>query len=229
MAKRDYKSYNILGDELEKEVNMQPCNQKKDKTENTSHLNSLEEIDVLHKDNGISKQSIDMSTNRMTLETYRDKIEEVRLIESNDSSDINNEFERIVDNDTSFSTYKDNYQKKERNRVVKWAVRLSKFIIILMLLPFIGVIGSVVLTFFGFFITGIVGAFSLGIALIGITSFFATQISALLIALGIASSITALSFGMVLTILFLMMVKQVKSLLQKYRKPKRTRTIQEGK
>lgn len=221
MSRRDYKSYNILEDELQKSANLSLINQESNKVEKISHLNSMKKLDVLYKESDISKQVIDMSTNKMNVEVCEDKTEEVRLIKSTNSSDINN--------DTSFSTYKDNYQKKERNIVVKWTVRLSKIIIILMLLPFIGVIGSGVLTFLGFFIAGIIGTFSVGIILIGITSFFATQISALLIALGVASSITALSFGMVLTILFIMIIKQVKSLLQKYRKPKKTRAIQEDK
>lgn len=221
MSKRDYRSYNILEDELQQSTSLTSMNQTQDKTEKASYLTSMKEIDILYKEGSISKQVMEMPTIRVNVGEYEDEIEEIRLLKSNGSSDTND--------DTSFSTYKDNYQKKERSIVVKWAVRLSKVIIILMLLPFIGVIGSAVLTFFGFFIAGIVGAFSVGIALIGITSFFATQISTLLIALGITSSVTALSFGMVLTILLLMIIKQVRNLLQKYRKPKKTRTIKEDK
>ncbi len=229
MAKRDYRSYNILGDELQKETNLQPSDQKDNKEKEINQLDSIEEVDVLQEKIDISQPFIEVSTTKESIGIDKEPIEEVKLAESNNSSSIDSDFEKKVNNDTSFSNYKDNYQKKERSRLVKWGLRLSKFIIILMLLPFIGIILSAVLTFLGFFIAGIVGSFGLGIFLIGVTSFFATQISVLLIALGITSSITALSFGAILTILFIMMIKQVRSLLQKYRKPKRTRTIQEGR
>lgn len=229
MAKRDYRSYNILRDELQKTINLQVPYQKDDKVKRIAHIDSMKELDTSQKNTDINRPSTESSSTKLTVKVDKNLIKDGRSTRSENKGDVRNNLERERDYDTSFSTYKDNYQKKERSRIVKWAVRLSKFIIILMLLPFIGVIGSAVITFLGIFMAGIIGSFGIGILLIGITSFFATQISVLLIVLGITTSITAISFGAILTILFIMMIKQVKSLIQKYRKPKRTRTIQGGK
>lgn len=323
MAKRDYRSYNILGDEMQKEIEPQDLVQEDSKNQeveldkeeqNKSHINqqafphlesakqanTTQEINILKKETSDSKPFLEMSItqeginidNNQTKEeanlvqenaevaeelekskstarksrlskinetldkisTSKIKSEKVDLAnlsteniksfekeitdsmskeqtyhENHNTYNINNDKGEKIYNDTSFSTYKDNYQKKERSRFVKWGMRLAKLILILMLLPFIGIIGSVILTFLGFFIAGIVGSFGVGIFIIGITSFFATQISALLIALGITSSITALAFGSILAILFIMMIKQIRNLIQRYRKPRRIRTSQEGR
>ncbi|ADZ81791.1 lipopolysaccharide biosynthesis protein [Cellulosilyticum lentocellum] len=315
MAKRDYRSYNILGDEMQKEIELQDLVQEDSKNQeveldkeeqNKSHINqqafphlesakqanTTQEINILKKETTDSKSFLEMSITQegINIDNNQTK-EEANLVQENAEvaeelekskstarksrlSKINETLDKIstskiksekvdlanlsteniksfekeitdsmskeqtyhenhntynINNDTSFSTYKDNYQKKERSRFVKWGMRLAKLILILMLLPFIGIIGSVILTFLGFFIAGIVGSFGVGIFIIGITSFFATQISALLIALGITSSITALAFGSILTILFIMMIKQIRNLIQRYRKPRRIRTSQEGR
>lgn len=315
MAKRDYRSYNILGDEMQKEIELQDLVQEDSKNQeveldkeeqNKSHINqqafphlesakqanTTQEINILKKETTDSKSFLEMSITQegINIDNNQTK-EEANLVQENAEvaeelekskstarksrlSKINETLDKIstskiksekvdlanlsteniksfekeitdsmskeqtyhenhntynINNDTSFSTYKDNYQKKERSRFVKWGMRLAKLILILMLLPFIGIIGSVILTFLGFFIAGIVGSFGVGIFIIGITSFFGTQISALLIALGITSSITALAFGSILTILFIMMIKQIRNLIQRYRKPRRIRTSQEGR
>lgn len=315
MAKRDYRSYNILGDEMQKEIELQDLVQEDSKNQeveldkeeqNKSHINqqvfphlesakqadTTQEINILKKETTDSKPLLEMSITQegINIDNNQTK-EEANLVQENAEvaeelekskstarksrlSKINETLDKIstskiksekvdlanlsteniksfekeitdsmskeqtyhenhntynINNDTSFSAYKDNYQKKERSRFVKWGMRLAKLILILMLLPFIGIIGSVILTFLGFFIAGIVGSFGVGIFIIGITSFFATQISALLIALGITSSITALAFGSILTILFIMMIKQIRNLIQRYRKPRRIRTSQEGR
>lgn len=202
MAKRNYKSYNILGNELKEIISVQVLDKEYDKEKVITQKNTINQIDNPKK------------------EIYTDKsLAEV----SNCKSEIK------PNRDTSFLTYKDDYRRKERSKIVRWATYLSKFIIILMLLPFIAVIGSIVFTFLGGFIAGIIGSFGIGIIIVGITSFFATQISISLIALGITSSIAFISFGAVLTILFIMMINQVKKILQKYQKLKRTGTIQEDK
>lgn len=323
MAKRDYRSYNILGDEMQKETELQALAQEDSKKQevnlhkeeqNKSNINQqilphlepvkqanmIQEINILKKETSDSKPVVEVSITQEAIDIDKNQTREednlaqedteaVKEIEKSESAtktsrlskinetldkigtskiksekidlsnlstknikafekeiidsmskkqtdhenhntyNINSDSEEKIYNDTSFSTYKDNYQKKERSRLVKWGMRLAKLILILMLLPFIGIIGSAILTFLGFFIAGIVGSFGVGIFIIGVTSFFATQISALLIALGITSSITALAFGCILTILFIMMIKQIRNLVQKYRKPRRTRTSQEDR
>ena len=136
-------------------------------------------------------------------------------------NNINDISEEKVEMDTSFSNYKHNYQNKERSKFVKWSMRVIKVILLIMLLPLISIIGAAILTFLGCFIAGILGSIGVGVMLIGITSFFSTQISPMLIALGITSSITVLALGAILTILFIMMIKQIKKLTQKYRKTRK--------
>lgn len=236
MAKRDYRSYNILGDEMQKEIELQDLVQEDSKNQeveldkeeqNKSHINqqafphlesakqanTTQEINILKKETTDSKSFLEMSITQegINIDNNQTK-EEANLVQENAEvaeelekskstarksrlSKINETLDKIstskiksekvdlanlsteniksfekeitdsmskeqtyhenhntynINNDTSFSTYKDNYQKKERSRFVKWGMRLAKLILILMLLPFIGIIGSVILTFLGF-------------------------------------------------------------------------------
>lgn len=137
----------------------------------------------------------------------------------NNSKDVktNKEQETV---DMTFLGYKNYYQTKERSKLVKWSLRLAKFIIIMMLLPLITVIASTAVVFIGGFLTAIILPIGAGIMILGTICFMSTQVNASLIALGISASITAISLGGILFVLFCMLMKWMIGLFKRYKKPR---------
>lgn len=121
--------------------------------------------------------------------------------------------------DMTFSAYKTQYQTKKRSKLVKWSMRLATLILVIMLLPLIAIVSCVVLGFFGGFLTAIITAIGIGVLILGAICFMSTQVSASLIALGIAVSVTCISLGSILFILFWMLLKWIGGLFKKYKKP----------
>ena len=288
MSKRDYRSYNILGDEMKKEIITQEnegiviVGAIDEEVNNNVTVDSKIE-DALEDIHVEDRQSIDMSVEikdkeqanqsnskfvsasrkrrhfdkiNTTLErmgTSRVKSTKIQVDQSNhveEQSDNKKNPEIIqvgqnykenytaystedlkqenIESDTTFSNYKSSYHNKKRSRLAKWSMFTFKFILIMMLLPFIFILGAGILMFLGCFILGIIGLIGAGIYLIGLTSFYSTQISEMLIALGITSSITMLSLGAILFILLIMMIRKANELIQKYRKTKKVNSNRES-
>lgn len=192
MSKRDYKSYNILEEELGKN--------------SISDNNVYEEVQEVN----IELMSKDENNTEDTWNAY--------------TVDENQE---VVD--MTFSGYKNYYQTKERSTLVKWGLRMVKLILILMLLPLLTIIAGTIVLFMGGFLTSIILPIGLGVMILGITCFISTQIKTSLIALGITISITSISLGGILLILFCMLIKGSIHLLKKYKKPHRERMKKEGR
>ena len=301
MSKRNYRSYNILGDEMKKELSTQENNLENDSkliVENTDEeINANEEIstnkvtDIDSKKETVIKdihvedrQAIDMSieiegkdqatknnrvfTSDSKKRKYLDRLNKkldkigtgrvestkVPMDKSNDveedqlnnegntefiqvgqsykenysSQNIENLTKENIENDTTFSKYKSSYKNKKRSKLAKWSMFIFKCILIVMLLPFIFILGAGILMFLGCFILGIVSSIGVGVYLIGLTSFYSTQMSEMLIALGITSSITMLSLGAILFILLIMMIRKIKNIIQKYRKTKKVNSNRES-
>lgn len=171
------------------------------------HVNSnLHENSNIHVD-----ENIDTDKN-IDVDNYEDK-----------SKYVNEKADKKIDKnkevDMTFSAYKTQYQTKKRSKLVKWSMRLAKLILVIMLLPLIAIVSCVVLGFFGGFLTAIITAIGMGVLILGAICFMSTQVSASLIALGIAVSVTCISLGSILFILFWMLLKWIGGLFKKYKKP----------
>ena len=192
MGKRDYKSYNILQEELE----------QNNISENTIYTEVQEaNIKMIDKD----EQNIEDTWHEYTV----------------------NENEEVVD--MTFLGYKNYYQTKERSMLVKWSLRIVKLIIILMLLPLLTIIAGTIALFMGGFIASIILPIGLGIMILGAICFISTQVKISLIALGITVSITSISLGGILLILFCMFIKWIMHLVKKYKKSHKKRLNKEDR
>ncbi|MBP3886346.1 MAG: hypothetical protein J6F30_01640 [Cellulosilyticum sp.] len=118
-----------------------------------------------------------------------------------------------------FPEYKRYYQQKKRSKLFKWMMLLAKLVILFMLLPLIAFVGAMALGVVGLFGFAIFMCVGIGILLIGSVAFMCTQISLSAIALGISLGITSIALGGMILIIFLYMVKWVKCLFKRYRKP----------
>ena len=259
MPKRDYKSYNVLGDELQQdgiyednkctaaqevEVGLFSEAQNKEEdipkvsmsetSEDVVEIGKLEKKqkdteseEVLHSENKInlykklvkSKKKDKKLSKSEAIDKDIDKNSDKRIVTSNREDKSINRSKIQEEVDMTFSGYKDYYQTKERSKLVKWGLRLAKFILTIMLLPLIAIIAGVIVLFLGSFLTAIIIAVGTGIFILGTICFMSTQMNASLVALGISVSVTAISFGGILSILFHMLIKWNISLLKKYRRP----------
>lgn len=272
MPKRDYKSYNVLGEELvqeetyeqNEELSLQPVRGARQEQEVNGNETIIQVIQEekneinnkvsLEKEKEGFEEIIDIEISRIE-QTPLEKVEEVKekvqksldleyvLLneEIEDKLNINTEkpkgenkkehvkaikkviqekAEEIEENiDMSFAAYKESYQTKERSRLVRWSVRLVKIVILLMLLPFIAILATGIISILGGFLMAIIAAIGSGLVILGAICFVSTQISSDVIALGISAAITALALGGILLILFSMLIKWMVGLFRKYRKP----------
>lgn len=172
------------------------------------HVNSnLHENSNIHVD-----ENIDTDKN-IDVDNYEDKS---KYVDEKVDKKIDKNQEEV---DMTFSAYKTQYQAKKRSKLVKWSMRLATLILVIMLLPLIAIVSCVVLGFFGGFLTAIITAIGIGVLILGAICFMSTQVSASLIALGIAVSVTCISLGSILFILFWMLLKWIGGLFKKYKKP----------
>ncbi|MBU3804365.1 MAG: hypothetical protein H9872_06385 [Candidatus Cellulosilyticum pullistercoris] len=230
MAKRDYKSYNILGEELPQEdvyeenrytevqpIDIEPINEEQNKEESISQPRFLE----------TSQEIVEVVKIEKEQKTFEDETADInkdiaRNAESNKKDKIKNvnTGTKQEEVDMTFLGYKNYYQTKERSTLVKWSIRLAKLILLIMLLPLIAIIGTSILACVGGFLTVIAISVGTGVVILGTICFISTQVDASLIALGISSSVTAISFGGILLVLFCMLIKWMIGLFKKYRKPR---------
>lgn len=122
--------------------------------------------------------------------------------------------------DDDIPEYKRYYQQKERSGFFKWCLRLAKFSIIVMLLPFIAVIGAGVLGVILGFLCTIGTLIGTGIFILGAICFISSQVSISIIGLGISVAITCMAFGGIVLILFILLMKWSLKVVRKYRKPR---------
>lgn len=127
--------------------------------------------------------------------------------------------------DTSFTSYVEADKKRERSFLAKWSIRLAKLILFIMLLPVIGIVGGGILAVAGGVAFGILTCICGGIFILGTTCFIATQVNAMVIALGISVGITTISFGLIVLSLCIMLIKKVIQLIHKGRIIKKNKEV----
>lgn len=186
---------------------------------NNIDLNKNEEID---KYTDIHNQEDKNKYENRKIDSQEDKNKYINKNPDNDEDKGKYANKKVDKNneeiDMTFSAYKTHYQTKKRSKLVKWSVRLAKLILVIMLLPLIAIISSVALGFFGGFLAAIITAIGTGVFILGAICFMSTQVSASLIALGVAVSVTCISLGSILFILFWMLLKWIGGLFKKYKK-----------
>lgn len=135
------------------------------------------------------------------------------------------EFNDQYSRDTSFSSYVEADKKRERSFFVKWGIRFAKLILFIMLLPVIGVVSGGVLFIAGSVLVGILACIGGGIFILGTTCFVATQVNTAIIALGISLGITAISFGGIVLVICMMLIKKINQLVHEHRVNKKNRGV----
>ena len=194
VAKRDYKSYGILDDDLAEDIQA-PVEKKIDLSKKAKQAES-EPTDSI-KD---TVQIIDVPEHAIISEVImaEENIEEEEKVE-----------EIELQKDTSFDGYKEKHASRKRKGIMKWTIRLLKLALFLMLLPFIcivlAVIGSIIAAIAGV----IIACIGTGLCILGAICFMSSQISGSLITLGVMASIALLSLGGIISILTLMLVKWI--------------------
>lgn len=103
--------------------------------------------------------------------------------------------------DHTFTYYKNKEKNKEREGLTLWLTRILKIGLFIMLLPIISMLALTVLGIASVWMMGILGCIGCGMLGMMVTVFTATQLTPVLVALGIVASITIFSFG---ALLFLM-------------------------
>ena len=126
-----------------------------------------------------------------------------------------------------FPEYKRYYEKKERSALFRSLMLLAKIIITCMLLPLIGFIGCAVLFCIGMFLFFIAVCIGAGVMIIGIVAFMSTQISSSAIALGISIGVTSMALGGIILIIFLYIMKWLRDLFKRYKKPRKKMDMRE--
>lgn len=224
MSKRDYKSYNVLGEELaqegiygeseytkDHEVDIESINEAKNDVDDIWQTHIIDvSPDAVWVDE-IGKEQKDFHRE----ETVNKDIDINDKINNSKDVKMNEEQESV---DMTFLGYKNYYQTKERSKLVKWSLTLGRIILLIMLLPLITVIASISVLFIGGFLTAIILPIGTGIIILGAICFMSTQVNASLVALGISASVTAISVGGILFVLFSMLMKWIIGLFKRYKK-----------
>lgn len=232
---RDYESYNVFGEEVQAErlEDNNIDNNTDENIDNHTNQNIDNNIDDKGEDqqetgeaegNGLSVINVtDYKEESLPVATYGVRLEkeaqEQSFTKEPSLEEEKPEFEKTQKaetRDTSFNTYVS--QKKEKSALEKWGVRLIKLIIFCMLLPFIGVIGTIVLGVAGAVSFGILGCIGGGLIVLMSTIFFAGQISLSFVLLGVAIAITGISFGLIMALIVIMMIKFIIDLIGNKRK-----------
>lgn len=194
VAKRDYKSYRILDDDLAEEVQL-PVEKKIDLTKKSKQTES-------EPTNGVKDtvQIIDVPEHAIISEIImnEENIKEEKKVE-----------EIAAQKDTSFDGYKEKYASRKRRGITKWAIRLLKLVLFLMLLPFIGIVLAAIGAALAAVASVIIACIGSGLCILGAICFMSSQISGSLIALGVMSSIALLSLGGIISILTFMFMKGI--------------------
>lgn len=145
--------------------------------------------------------------------------------QQNDYSKETQPFNNQELRDTSFSSYIAADKKRERSFLVKWGTRLAKLILFMMLLPVIGVVGGGALFIVGGITLGILACIGGGLFILGSTCFIATQVNTTIIALGISTGITAISFGGIVLVLCMMFIKKMNQLIHQHKANKKNKEV----
>lgn len=153
-----------------------------------------------------------------TTESYKTKID-------NSSEFQGPEEPQESHKDTSFSKYVEKEKKKERGFLVKWSLRLIKLILFIMLLPVIGIVGGGVIGVIGFISGGILACIGGGLFTIALTCFVATQVNTMIVALGISVGIAAISFGGIVLIIFMAIIKGIVDVVKRNRLDKKNKEV----
>lgn len=221
MEEKEYEGNQIFQEEidLDKEINLNETEQlhkddEEDSASYTGYQSVLEDIDE-HEEEDIEENTIgDAAAQKISLKKdYADEINDTH--ELINVIDIKQEQEKT--NATSFKAYVDKEKTKSRNPLVKWLVRLFKFIVACMLLPITAIIGLGCISVVGGYIAGTIGIFAGGVFSLVAGAFFATQMTGEMMALCIAVGITALSGSALLALLFIMFFRWVFSSIRNLR------------
>lgn len=227
MSERDYRSYNVLEEELaaedqtnKEQDNVIEANNLPKETIVSNYLKQEELIEKMPDGEGVCTGSLDIKEEK---QQDNAQIQEENIfdeVKGTSSYKKQQDKNRYNQDELQFPAYKRYYQQKERSSLFKWLMLLGKIIITLMLLPLIGVITFGLLCVIGAFVSVIVSCIIAGLIVLGSICFLATQISGSVIALGLAISITVMSFGGIILILFLAIIKWSIKIFRKYKKPR---------
>lgn len=234
MSKRDYKSYQVLAEELQETL--------QEEVEEIGQSKAVQEEESNLLQDSITRDHMVKEIDKTKETTYDDQVKDKKqgikaflnfnLDWRKKEQELDNQYKEILKEQQRFQAkdnlkkrkvrdYKSYYESKERSAVFKSLMTLAKIIITLMLLPFIGVIAFGVMCVIGTVLLVILGAIGIGLLILICICFMATQLSTSLIALGISASITCIAFGGMIGILFLATTKWMIGIIKKYRKPQK--------
>ena len=234
MAKRDYKSYNILDEdilEIEEEPISVKCKNEIVESDIISEIIEIEHLDDIVVDNKLV-DSLNKKKRFILFNKFKRKNKNVdKKKKSNQRGKQKEKIDDIerknieLDNaheekQLHFPEYKKYYEQKERSALFRWLMLFAKIMITLMLLPLIGFIAVAALCCIGAFLLVIMICIGTGLVMIGGATFMATQISTSVLTLGICVGITLIALGGIIFIIFLSIINWLRGLLKKYKKPR---------
>lgn len=218
MPKRDYRSYNILENEL--------ANSESYSKDSIDLVQPMQKEKTLDRENGYESEnkSEDESKEKLEEENAEEQIKEhvEECIggtikdkpfwgEKKQEQQKENDIEKNLD----YPAYKKYYHQKERSKIFKLIMVLARIICFIMLLPVIGIVVFGALIAVGSIALTIVASIGAGIFILGAVCFMLSQLSFNLVALGITFSITLIAFGGIVLILIIMFIKWIKGLVRK--------------
>lgn len=177
----------------------------------------IEETDIKEDSKGFQNEYSKINYSHTT-EGYKTKID--NSSEPQDTEETQEDYK-----DTSFSKYVEKEKKKERGFLVKWSLRLIKLILFIMLLPVIGIVGGGVIGVIGVISGGILACIGGGLFTIALTCFVATQVNTMIVALGISAGIAAISFGGIVLIIFMAVIKGIVNVVKRNRSDKENKEV----
>lgn len=230
MEKRDYRSYNVLDEEdvirnnSEEQEDPNRVNHDHSESEASSLLYDIHE-DICSASQDIGDSTSNSNEIIVTPYQYEEQFnnheyENNAYEHTKQESKADQEKYQETDKDTSFEGYMKENRNKVQNPLIKWIKRIVKVILFLMILPLLGIVGAGLLGVSGFYAAATVGAIGSGIFILGATAFLGSQLTAKIIALGIVLSITALSLGGILIVLFMMFIKTIINIVRLKRQRK---------
>lgn len=215
MSERDYKSYNMLGEALE--VDNQNKEQKEEQNETTELVTvdtSLQTIPEKEKEPQEETYAFYQEANyydETQSNFFEEPIEETE--EPQKETEPKKEKFKIkfpqfkkFNKDSSFKSFSKN---KKRSTLEKVLIVLGVLALLVLLSPFIFCIITAAIMFLGGILTAIFGSMVAGAFALGMTCFIASQITTGMIVAGIALGICGISFGLILLLLTIMLIKWI--------------------
>lgn len=234
MDQKRYEDYHVLDEELEVDNDINDINDINEeiidveivdgqdkKSSYTSVLQDIEEEEIKEA-NTVSYTEIEINEEKVLEQDINESAQIImyqsafkKENEQEQYEDISQTFTNQKARDTSFSSYVEADRKRERSFLVKWSIRLAKFILFVMLLPVICIIGGGLICIAGGITAGVLGCIFGGLFIVGLTCFIASQVSTTIVALGISTGVLAISFGGIVLILCMMFIKELNKVINR--------------